>query len=58
LSEIDAGILARRIWGFCPDVEVVETNVDRFPFLRGIDAHYAKLTAADWAWVEAQEVQE
>jgi transketolase N-terminal domain/subunit len=56
LSKIDHWDLEGRIWEFCRDVEVIRTNSNRFPFLRSLDAHYYKMTEADWEWVQRQEV--
>lgn len=59
LAPIDADTLERRAQAFCPDVVVHRTGEvleRRFPFLRGLDAHYHRLTPEDWAWVQAQEV--
>lgn len=59
LAPVDADTLEARARAFCPDVVVHRTGEAlerRFPFLRGLDAHYHKMTPADWAWVQAQEV--
>lgn len=35
------------------EIHNTEYIYDRYPFLRGVEAHYHQLTDADWAWVEA-----
>ncbi len=38
-----------------PTARIRDTSdvYQRFPFLQGVQAHYYNMTAADWAWVEA-----
>lgn len=42
-DEVDLKYLIQRIGSFCPDVNIVITDTDEFPFLKGIDAHYCKV---------------
>jgi len=47
-DKIDVEYLKKRLISFSPEIIIRETNVDRFPFLRGIDAHYYKLSKKDF----------
>ncbi len=50
---IDQLKLTRAIEAIDHDVQVIHTHFHKIPFLNGLSAHYHKMTAADWAWTEA-----
>ncbi len=50
---MDSLHLTRAIEAIDPGVEVRHTHNHGIPFLNGLSAHYYKMTAADWAWTEA-----
>lgn len=45
---IDVEYLERRCKSFLPDIKFHKTSVHQFPFLKGLDAHYMKLTKEDY----------
>lgn len=47
-GKIDSTKLIKRLKAFCPDVIIKQTNVQQFPFLKGLDAHYYIMTKDDY----------
>lgn len=45
---IDRARLTKRLKVFCPDINIRLTTVEQFPFLKGQDAHYHKMTKGDY----------
>ena len=43
-GKIDSARLTKRLKAFCPDINIRLTNVEQFPFLKGLDAHYHLMT--------------
>jgi|WetSurMetagenome_2_1015567.scaffolds.fasta_scaffold491836_1 transketolase len=43
LGLTDRWLLEKKLKVFCPDIEIRNTNISRFPFLKEIDAHYTFL---------------
>lgn len=43
LDKIDVDKLEKRIYAFCPDVNVIRTRFHGYDFLNGIDAHYVTI---------------
>lgn len=54
LSDTDK--LEESIHSWDKRVEVWRTDFDEIPFLKGLNAHYYKMTESDWEWVKSQEV--
>lgn len=47
-DHIDVDYLERRIKAFLPEAVFHRTSVAQFPFLKGLDAHYMKMTEEDY----------
>jgi transketolase len=47
-KEINIDYLIKRIEAFEFPVEIVETTVEQYPFLKGLDAHYCKIGKEDY----------
>ena len=45
---IDVDCLEKRCKAFLPNIKFHRTEVEQFPFLNGMDAHYMKLTEEDY----------
>jgi transketolase len=54
--EVDVDQLEKAIHVWNDKVDVWHTDFAEIPFLSGLNAHYCKMTDADWAWVQDQEV--
>ncbi len=47
-DKIDIQYLKKRLLAFMPRINIVETNVNMYPFLRGLNAHYHIMSEADY----------
>ena len=47
-DHIDVEYLERRVKAFLPEAIFHRTSVAQFPFLKGLDAHYMKMTEEDY----------
>lgn len=45
---VDTSYLIRRLRAFLPNIEIVHTTVNVFPFLKGINAHYHIMSEDDY----------
>lgn len=48
-GKINTAILSKRLKVFCPDINIRQTSVEQFPFLKGQDAHYLVMTKENYA---------
>jgi transketolase len=51
-DSVDVVYLENRLKAFLPRVEIVHTSVERFPFLKGINAHYHIMSKEDYECLE------
>jgi len=47
-DKIDIQYLKKRLLAFMPRINIVETNVNMYPFLKGLNAHYHIMSEADY----------
>ena len=45
---VDTSYLVKRLNAFLPSINIVYTNVNAFPFLRGLNAHYHVMKEEDY----------
>lgn len=45
---VDKDYLTRNLKNFLPDIKIVETEVEQFPFLKGLNAHYHIMSKEDY----------
>lgn len=48
LEEIDKKELVKELLIMCPNINIRYTSLDKFPFLKNIDAHYKKITEEEY----------
>jgi len=46
---VDTKYLVNRLKAFCPNINIVYTDVGYFPFLKGLNAHYHVMSEDDYA---------
>lgn len=45
---VEVPYLTKRLVAFLPDIKIIKTNSNTFPFLRGINAHYHVMSEEDY----------
>tara|TARA_A100000171_G_scaffold9924_1_gene7479 strand:+ start:10907 stop:11518 length:612 start_codon:yes stop_codon:yes gene_type:complete len=47
-NKVDKNYLAKRLKSFLPEINIVDTKIDGYPFLKGINAHYHIMSEKDY----------
>lgn len=48
LSNVDVDFLKKTLLTFCPKINLRYTNVEQFPFLKGVESHYYVMSKDDY----------
>jgi len=54
-DQVDTQYLVRRLKSFLPSINIVDTTVNKYPFLKGINAHYHIMNEDDYTLACKQE---
>ena len=54
-DQVDTQYLVRRLKSFLPSINIVDTTVNKYPFLKGINAHYHNMNEDDYTLACKQE---
>lgn len=48
-NKVDENYLEKRLKSFLPEIKIINTKIDKYPFLKGINAHYHVMSEEDYA---------
>jgi transketolase len=47
-NKVDKTYLEKRLKSFLPEINIVNTKIDQYPFLKGVNAHYHIMSEEDY----------